>query len=170
MTMPSSGPISIGQARNECGLGNPVNAGHTKISQLAGVSPGIRFAWSWWRGRSAAIQGLLCNIQYASDRRLYVRYNIRTGAVSHTTDGDSRTRLDAFTAYMSPIPNIGQFGSVTVSVGTNNNYNGNGPGRPLISISQQPSAGNDWTFEAYFNDDPWGNAAYGDCTFYLDAH
>jgi hypothetical protein len=50
--MQSSGPISIGQARNECQLGNPVHYGDGTLSKLAGVSPGQRGAWSYWYGKS----------------------------------------------------------------------------------------------------------------------
>lgn len=54
MTMQSSGPISMGQAMLECQLGIPqrFNAGSQQLSKLAGVSPGQRYAWSYWYGKS----------------------------------------------------------------------------------------------------------------------
>lgn len=58
MTMQSSGPISIGQAINEINAdGDPYgavsnHAGDYSLSQLAGVSPGQQFAWSYWYNKS----------------------------------------------------------------------------------------------------------------------
>lgn len=52
MTMQSSGQISIGQARNECGLGGEVDAGNFYLSRLAGVGQGQHYAWSYWYGKS----------------------------------------------------------------------------------------------------------------------
>lgn len=54
MTMQSSGPISMGQAMQECQLGIPqrYNAGSQLLSKLAGFSPGQRYAWSDWYGKS----------------------------------------------------------------------------------------------------------------------
>jgi hypothetical protein len=52
MTMQTSGPISIGQAMNECQVGGRYNAGSYALSNLAKVSPGARYAWSYWYGKS----------------------------------------------------------------------------------------------------------------------
>lgn len=56
MTMPSSGPISIGMAINEeqtSGASPAPHAGDASLSNLAGVTPGTRLAWSMWYGKSA---------------------------------------------------------------------------------------------------------------------
>ena len=53
MTMQSSGPISIGQARNETQQGNPINAGNAGLQRLAGANG--RLAWSWWYGKSYGV-------------------------------------------------------------------------------------------------------------------
>lgn len=53
MTMQSSGPISIGQAAQECREALSGNhAGDSLLSRLAGVSPGQAYAWSYWYGKS----------------------------------------------------------------------------------------------------------------------
>ena len=53
MTMQSSGPISIGQAAQECRESLFQNhAGDGLLSRLAGVSPGQKMAWSYWYGKS----------------------------------------------------------------------------------------------------------------------
>ena len=62
MTMQSSGPISIGQARNEVQLGNPVNAGAARLQTLAGASG--RIAWHMWYGKSYGYPVLEVGINY----------------------------------------------------------------------------------------------------------
>lgn len=62
MTMQSSGPISIGQARNETQQGNPINAGNAALQRLAGANG--RIAWSWWYGKSFGVQVLESGTQY----------------------------------------------------------------------------------------------------------
>lgn len=52
MTMQSSGPISMGQAMAECQVGGRYNMGSQALSKLAGVSPGQRYAFSYWYGKS----------------------------------------------------------------------------------------------------------------------
>lgn len=64
MTMQTSGPISIGQARNECQLGNPVDAGNATLSKLAGVNSGQHYAWSYWYGKSNGFQVVELGTQY----------------------------------------------------------------------------------------------------------
>lgn len=56
MTMQGSGPISMGQAMNECQVGGRYNAGSSVLSKLAGVSPGQRYAWHYWYGKSFGTQ------------------------------------------------------------------------------------------------------------------
>lgn len=63
MTMPNWGqPISIGQARDETQLGNPVNAGAQRLQTLAGANG--RLAWSWWYGKSYGYPVLEVGTQY----------------------------------------------------------------------------------------------------------
>jgi len=62
MTMQSSGPISIGQARNETHQGNPINAGNAGLQRLAGANG--RLAWSWWYGKSFGVSVLEAGTQY----------------------------------------------------------------------------------------------------------
>jgi hypothetical protein len=42
----------MGQAMNECQVGGRYNAGSSVLSKLAGVSPGQRYAWHYWYGKS----------------------------------------------------------------------------------------------------------------------
>jgi hypothetical protein len=42
----------MGQAMNECRVSGRYNAGSSVLSKLAGVSPGQRYAWSYWYGKS----------------------------------------------------------------------------------------------------------------------
>lgn len=79
MTMQTSGPISIGQARNECGQGNPINAGNFYLSRLAGVSQGQHYAWHYWYGKSNVtpitnqyISGVAVN----ADRYVYCYFDL----------------------------------------------------------------------------------------------
>lgn len=166
MTMPSSGPISIGQARNEMSQGNPINAGNYAVSQLAGVSPGQRYAWSYWRGKSKPFPyQAVIHIEATVDRNLYISYNMRTGqAAVYASDGDTRTQVLNTTAYIGPQPNLA--GNLVASIPNGQqtiyyNYDdGNGtivqqPYRHLdyVNIAQNPSAANDWTLIVHFNDD-----------------
>lgn len=167
MTMPSSGPLSIGQARNEMSQGNPINAGNGGVSQLAGVSPGQRYAWSYWRGKSKPFPYQpVVRMQITVDRQLYVYYNMRTGGGGiYSTDGDRRTSLQALTPYIGPqaglsgllvasIPGGQQL--VMVSGVDENGMTYTVPanrGIDFVQIAQHPRAENDWTLIVYFNDD-----------------
>ena len=62
MTMQSSGPISIGQARHETQQGNPINAGNAGLQRLAGANG--RLAWSWWYGKSYGVSVFENGTQY----------------------------------------------------------------------------------------------------------
>lgn len=62
MTMPTSGPISIGEASTEEGLSGQINAGNANLSKLAGVSSGQTYAWSYWYGKSAIKVGVVQGI------------------------------------------------------------------------------------------------------------
>lgn len=64
MTMPTSGSISIGQARDECGLGNPINAGNATLAKLAGDAQGQLLKWSDWYGKSTGFQVIESNTQF----------------------------------------------------------------------------------------------------------
>lgn len=61
MTMPTSGPISIGMAINECNAdGDPYgavspHAGDFSLSKLAGVAAGTHLQWSYWYGKSLGL-------------------------------------------------------------------------------------------------------------------
>lgn len=61
MTLPTSGPISLGMAANECRAdGSPYgavsnHAGDFSLSKLAGVSPGQHLQWSYWYGKSLGL-------------------------------------------------------------------------------------------------------------------
>jgi hypothetical protein len=58
MTLPTSGPISIGMAINECNAdGDPYgtvypHAGDYSLSKLAGVTAGTHLQWSYWYGKN----------------------------------------------------------------------------------------------------------------------
>lgn len=84
MTMPTSGRLAFSMALNECQL--PIqrfNCGSTELSRLAGVSPGQRYAFSWWYGKSIGVMVLEVGTNYYNqglsgannanfERRLYL--------------------------------------------------------------------------------------------------
>lgn len=179
MTMPSAGQISIGQARAEMGLSGTVKAGHSALSQLAGVSPGQTFAWSYWYGKSKPLPyQKAITFQYTVDWELYVQFNLRTGAFGLYSWGengyDSRTSFDLLTNWIGSIPGIS--GNITASLGaprqrfiTSGGYSddtGTYPGVNLpvraidgLSIYQHPNPSNDWTAIVYLHDK--GGYSYG---------
>lgn len=173
MVMPSSGPISIGQARNECQLSGTINAANDRLSRLAGVGSRSRYAWSWWRGKTylQPITGKLITVRYGVNRSLVVRYNVANAGFGFTPDGDGRTSAVLEANHKGAIANIHLYSSVVISVGENRNTNSKNGGswRPTITITRQPGGGN-WEFEALFDDNPWGDAAYGTMDFLITAN
>lgn len=154
MVMPTSGPISIGQARNETRLGNPVSASQLKISKLAGVSPGQRFAWSWWRGRSGGfVNQLFATASVHTDRGADLLINFRTGSITardsiYVRGGEGRLASTPVLA-MDPVADIAGFSSVSMGYNWAITYQEKGnssrsDGR-FLSIRQQPDASNDYT-------------------------
>ena len=81
MTLPTSGPISIGMAINECiDDGSPYgtvtdHAGDYSLSTLAGVTSGSHLQWSYWYGKSLVptLNGYhLCDMAALVDRYITV--------------------------------------------------------------------------------------------------
>jgi hypothetical protein len=81
--MQSSGPISIGQARNECSLNGTVNAGNDLLEKLAKVGNSQKYAWSYWYGKDildTITEPLLTfSIDYYVDGVAQTSYNLKTG-------------------------------------------------------------------------------------------
>lgn len=166
MTMPGSGPISLGMARDECRQGNPINAGNPSISQLAGVSSGARFAWSWWYNKSflpTYNQALFSQMSAHVDRFCFFTINLRTGEESFThTSGADKEWLLYYQPYMDPLTLINEY--TTISVGLQRVS-----GRANLDIIQQPVAGNDWTCVVQLNDDPFGGQSDTTCNLLITA-
>jgi hypothetical protein len=156
MTMQSSGPISIGQARNECGFGGQAVAGDGRLQMLAGV--GGRIAWSQWYGKSNL--PVINDQEFVSyainiDRTIRISVNFRTGA--HTlmiANGDHGPGINFWNQTMAPLGDIiAQYKSWScrmVYVAGNS--------RPLLNVLQQPSPSNDYTAILDMDDNPYGGA------------
>lgn len=186
MTMPSAGPISIGQARAEMGLGGTVNAGHSALSQLAGVSPGQTFAWSYWYGKSKPLPyQKAITFKYTVDWELYVYFNLRTGGFGLHSWGergaDPRTTFELVTNWIGSVPGIS--GNITASLGaprqrtmtvtTGNPETGEStqtyPMRMIdgLSIYQHPRPENDWTLIVYLYDQAGYSSGGGEVDVYV---
>ncbi len=173
MVMPSSGPISIGQARNECGLGNPINAGHPTISRLARVGSGQRYAWSYWRGRSNLTQYndvAAFRFRFQIDHQGQSWHNFRTGEYG-VVQQDSKPWQTWYVIdnyfLPSPIPGIEGYSTLSARIGPKLGGN-KGEDRPWRTILEQPSASNDYTFRVQWND-PMGGEAWAQFDLYLTA-
>lgn len=153
MTMQTSGPISIGQARNECGLGNPINAGNGTLQKLAGDSGTLR--WSDWYGKSNLPDIINQTVVTAScyvDRINEVQFNLRTGAYSLiVANGDHGPHLSW--ANVFPPAQIQAYASWTCSL----QYLG-GSHRMNIWVMQQPNPSNDYTVIIRWDDQGSDNA------------
>jgi len=90
MTMQTSGAISIGQAQAECRESGTIDAGNTLLSRLAGVSPGQRYAWSYWYGKSfgvAPVHGAtIAAFDLNCDNGAYIAFNLTTMAKGTPSD------------------------------------------------------------------------------------
>lgn len=147
MTLQSSGPISIGQARNECGLGNPIDAGNGTLQKLAKVSG--QLAWSEWYGKSnlpdivnQVVAQASCNV----DRDNIVNINLRTGAFSLIqASGDHGPHLSWCNVF--PPAQIQAYTSWTCQV-----VFLSGSNRMKLNITQQPSPANDYTVGVHWDD------------------
>lgn len=162
MTMQTSGPISIGQARNECGLGNPINAGNGSLQKLAGVNG--QLAWSEWYGKSNLPDVINQQVATAScyvDRDNRVTMNLRTGAFSLVqASGDHGPHLSWCNVF--PVAQIAAYASWTCQV----QYL-SGSNRMILSIYQQPSPANDFTVGVHWDDNAAGGATDEAVTVFL---
>jgi len=155
MTMQSSGPISMGQAMNECQVGGRYNAGSYALSNLAKVGQGSRYAWSYWYGKThlVAINNVVFDqIHVYVDRNGTVTVNFRTGSVTPSNfNGDHGPGLRDWQQIYPPVGNIAAYSSWSASVVKTN-------GRSNVSLANQPAPGNDFTVSINFDDNPWGGA------------
>jgi hypothetical protein len=182
--MQTSGPISIGQARNECGQGNPIDAGNYYLSRLAGVGQGQRYAWSYWYGKSnvAPLNNYyLGNIAVNADRYVYTYFDlvnwrfqwsqnsgdnnsgvmwVNTGTQQQINQGNAGNWIGLSG---TPIPQIQAYKTLSASVAFQAGNN-----RTIVQVTQQPSAANGWVLGVTWNDDPWGGAAASQYAIYLN--
>lgn len=155
MTMQTSGAISIGQARNECGLGNPVNAGNGTISKLGGVGSGQTLAWHYWYGKSnlPVIQNYtVATASEYVDRHNELYINLRTGTYTQgPTYGDHGPHLQWCNVY--PLALIGSYKSWSCVL---QHLGGNA--RVQVDILEQPSPSNDYTIHLLWDDESGASA------------
>lgn len=150
MTMPSSGPISIGQARNETGQGNPIDAGNFYLSRLAGVGSGQHYAWSYWYGKSnlpPIVNYVAAAASENVDRHNELFINLRTGNYYNgTIYGDHGPHLEWCYGY--PVANLGAYSSWTCAL-----QHTGGNARVQVDILEQPSRANDFTIHLLWDDE-----------------
>jgi hypothetical protein len=148
--MQTSGPISIGQAENECQIGGQVDAANGTLSQLAGVGSGQTYAWSYWYGKSHLTP--INNVLFASasvhvDRDLFLYVNLRTGATSWNANGNNNPTLNWFTQQYPSVSQAALYKSWNASIVFQAGSTG-----VILTISQQPSPANDYTACMHFDD------------------
>lgn len=167
MVMQTSGAISIGQARNECGLGNPVNAGNATLVKLAGLPYTTTYAWHYWYGKSnlPVINGYQNVIQSVTvDLIIQVAINLRTGAVTlQQATGNNNPRIN-FTNWYGTPASLTSYRYISVYAA----YSA-ADTRVAVSIIQQPSAANDFTYVVYYDDTPNPGAVATQWGFYINA-
>lgn len=151
MTMQSSGPISIGQACAECGFSGQVDAADAQLVKLAGLPyAGAAQAWSMWYGKSSLptiINTIVAQTSQHVDRHNIVNINLRTGAWSLlAATGDHGPGVNYMNVF--PIANLGAYKSWNCSL-----QSLAGDARISVFIRQQPSPGNDFTVQLYFDDE-----------------
>lgn len=96
--MQSSGPISIGQARNEVELAGTTHTDENKLEALAKVGDKRTYAWSYWYGRMymESFETDLIDIWMSVDHNALVWYNIITGQILFHAEHDGRTALQTW--------------------------------------------------------------------------
>lgn len=153
MVMQSSGPISMGQAMEECQLaivppGQPVS--QALLSRLAGVSPGQEMAFSDWYGKSNLVD--INNVVFATasahvDRNFFLTVNFRTGAMSWTANGNGGPHLTLYTQEYPTVTLAAQYKAWSASI----QFVAGSTGMTL-SVTQQPSPANDFTAIFLYDD------------------
>jgi hypothetical protein len=169
MTMQSSGAISLAQAGAECGygVGTAINESNNLVSELGNRAPGQALAWSYWYGQQyiAPIPyQLMVDYQAEVDQNFFMVFDYRTGGYSWSVDSSNNgAGLIYFTLYHAPIANAGTFTSFS---GTIVAYNSRSP----TTVTQAPSAGNDFTIRITNGQDGQPGAAPYGVYMYVEAH
>jgi hypothetical protein len=141
---------------NECQVGGRYNAGSYALSNLAKVSPGARYAWSYWYGKSNLQP--INNVVFAQihtyvDRNGNVAIDFRTGAYTPSGfNGDHGPGLRSYTQVYPPVSNIGAYTSWSYSAAKSQAQ------RTIVATSGAIGPGNDWTGNVTYDDNPWGGA------------
>jgi hypothetical protein len=144
-----NGGISIGQARNECGQGGGfIAASNAEVSRLAGVSPGQRFAWSWWANKTFLPQVddfIAASVSAHVDRINELYINLQTGGTRNgSIFGDHGPGWNSIAT--TPVPKIEQYRGWRLWL-----VRTGGNARMNVCIIQQPNPGN-WECMIRFDD------------------